>query len=141
VTDQLLIGSCVCVKWVVHEQHSEKAIDLLESDFDLIAPDIVLIEAANALWKNVRRGLLTAEQAQARLADLPGFFNRLLPSSDFVGEALTLGLATQLPIYDCVYVVASRRTGAKLITADTKLVAKLTDTSDGPNVIHLTDWT
>jgi predicted nucleic acid-binding protein len=140
VTDQLVIDSCVCVKWVIHEQDSEKAIDLLGSDIDLIAPDMVLMEAANALWKNVRRGLLTAERAQARLADLPGFFNRLLPSSDFVAEALALGLAMDLPIYDCAYVVASRRSGAKLVTADTKLVAKLANTADGPNVIHLTDW-
>jgi hypothetical protein len=28
-----------------------------------------------------------------------------------------------------------------LVTADTKLVAKLANTADGPNVVHLTDWT
>jgi len=141
VTEQLVVDSCVCVKWVIHEEDSEKAIDLLSSDFDLIAPDMVLMEVANALWKNVRRGLLTAERAQLRLGDLPGFFNRLLPISDFVAEALSLGLATDLPIYDCAYVVTSRRVGAKLITADAKLVAKLADTPDGPNVIQLSNWT
>jgi predicted nucleic acid-binding protein len=141
VTGQLIIDSCVCVKWVIHEQDSEKAIDLLSADFELTAPDFVLLEVASALWKNVRRGLLTAERAHERLSDLPGFFDRLLPSSDFVVEALALGLAVDLPIYDCAYVVAGRRTGAKLVTADRQLVGKLVGTSDAPNVVHLADWT
>lgn len=141
MTQQLVIDSCVCVKWVIREQDSERAINLLSSDAELIAPDLVLLEVANALWKNVRRGLITAERAQLRLGDLPGFFNRLLPSTELVAEALSLGLTIDLPIYDCAYVIASRRTGAKLVTADTKLVGKLADTPDRQNVIHLSDWT
>jgi predicted nucleic acid-binding protein len=141
VTQQLVIDSCVCVKWVIREQDSERAIDLLSSDVELIAPDLVLLEVANALWKNVRRGLVTAERSQSRLADLPGFFNRLLPSAELVAESLGLALTIDMPIYDCAYVIASRRTGAKLVTADTKLVGKLTDTPDCQNVIHLADWT
>ncbi len=52
-----------------------------------------------------------------------------------------LGAEFDVPIYDCVYVVASRRIGARLITADSKLIAKLAGTPDGSNIVHLADWT
>jgi len=140
VTRQAVIDSSVCVKWLIDEEHSESAIGLLSSDLELVAPDIVLTEAANALWKTVKRELLTPEQADARLANLPNFFNRLLPTTDLVSEALVLGMAVDVPVYDCLYVVASRRTGAALVTADSKLIAKLVGTADHSNAIHIADW-
>jgi predicted nucleic acid-binding protein len=106
----------------------------------LVAPDIVLTEAANVLWKTVKRGLLTPEQADVRLTHLPSFFSRLLPTFDLVPEALMLGVAVNVPVYDCVYVVAGRRASANLVTADTKLIAKLAGTRDHSNVIHIADW-
>jgi predicted nucleic acid-binding protein len=140
VTRQAVIDSCVCVKWLIREEYSEKAISLLSSGLELVAPDIVLTEAANALWKTVKRRLLTPEQAEARFTNLPSFFSRLLPTFDLVPEALMLGMAIDVPVYDCVYVVAGRRVSASLITADTKLIAKLANTPDHSNVIHIADW-
>ncbi len=140
MTRQAVIDSCVCAKWLIKEDHSEKAIGLLSMDLELLAPDIVLIEAANVLWKTVKRGLLTPEQADARLTNLPSFFNRLLPAYDLAPEALALGVAVDVPVYDCLYVVAGRRAGANLVTADDKLIAKLAGTPDRSNVIHIADW-
>jgi predicted nucleic acid-binding protein len=141
VTDAAVVDSCVCAKWVIHEEHSDKAIELLSSGTELIAPDIVLIEIANALWKTVKRGLLPGERAEARLADLPRFFNRLLPASDLVVEAFSLGRQIDVPVYDCLYVIAARRTGARLVTADRKLIGKLAGTPDASTLTHIADWT
>ena len=85
-------------------------------------------------------GLLTPEQADARLTNLPNFFNRLLPTIDLVPEAFMLGVAVDVPVYDCIYVVASRRIGANLVTADSKLIAKLAGTPDHSQVVHIADW-
>ena len=41
----------------------------------------------------------------ARLADVRGFFNKLMPTPDLVMEAFTLGDAVDVPVYDCAYVV------------------------------------
>jgi predicted nucleic acid-binding protein len=106
----------------------------------LVAPDIVLAEAANALWKTAKRGLLTPDQADARLTNLPSFFNRLLPTMELVPEALMLGMAVDVPVYDCLYVVASRRIGANLVTADSKLIGKLAGTPDHSHVVHIANW-
>lgn len=141
MTEPAVVDSCVAVKWVVREEHSDKAIELLSRDLQLIAPDFVLMEIANALWKNVKRGLLAPDGASARLADVRGFFNKLLPTPDLVLEAFALGDAVDVPVYDCAYVVAARRAGARLVTADSRLVAKLADTPDSTRVVHLADWT
>lgn len=140
MTRQIVVDSCVGAKWVIRQEDSEKAINLLASDIELVAPDMVLIEVANALWKTVKRGLLPVELADSRLASLPGFFNRLLPTLDLVPEALELGLAADVPVHDCVYVVASRRTGANLVTADETLIAKLAGRPDAANIMHIADW-
>jgi predicted nucleic acid-binding protein len=140
VTRQVIVDSCVGAKWVIRQENSEEAIDLLAADVEIVAPDMILVEVANVLWKTVKRGLLSAKQAEARLAGLPGFFNRLLPTFDLVPEALELGLTADVPVYDCVYAVASRRTGASLVTADKNLVARLAGRSDTGNIIHIADW-
>ena len=140
MTQAMVIDSCVCVKWMIQEEYSQEAIDLLSSGLELVAPDMVLIEAANALWKTVKRGLLTAEGAEVRLAELPRFFNKLLPTPDLVTEAFALGHAIDTPIYDCVYVIAGRRTGASVVTADRKLIGKLAGTADANNITHIADW-
>jgi predicted nucleic acid-binding protein len=140
VTQAMVIDSCVCVKWVIQEEYSQNAIELLSSGLELVAPDMVLVETANALWKTVKRGLLSAEGAEARLTDLPRFFNKLLPTPDLVTEAFALGHAIDVPVYDCVYVVAGRRTGVPIVTADRKLMAKLAGTADAGNITHVADW-
>ncbi len=141
MTGQAVVDSCVAVKWIVREDHSDKAVELLQADLHLVAPDLVLMEIANALWKNVKRGLVSAEQAKVRLNDVPGFFNRLLTTPDLVAEAFALGNTADVPIYDCIYVVAARRIGTRLVTADAKLISKLAGTPDEARVIHITDWT
>jgi predicted nucleic acid-binding protein len=140
VTVQVVVDSCVAVKWVVREEDSDKAIELLSRDLQLIAPDFVLLEIANVLWKNVKRGLLAADGASARLADVPGFFNKLVSTPELVMDAFALGDAIDVPVYDCAYVVAARRAGARLVTADSKLVAKLAGTADADRIVHLSSW-
>ena len=140
MTEQAVVNSCVAVKWVVREEHSDQAIELLGADLQLVAPDLALMEIANALWKNVKRGLLAVDEAKVRLNDVPGFFNKLLSTPDLMAEAFALGLAVDVPIYDCAYVVAARRIGTRLVTADAKLISKLAGTPDEGRVIHIADW-
>ena len=77
------------------------------------------------------RGLLSVKRVGARLASLPGYL---------VPEALGLGSAADVLVCGCVFVVASRRTGASLVTPDEKLIAKLAGRPDAASIIHTADW-
>ncbi len=57
----LVINASVAIKWVVEEPGTDKALELLA--FRLSAPDLLIAECANILWKKVVRRELSAEEA------------------------------------------------------------------------------
>ncbi len=60
---KLVIDASVAVKWLVVEDRHALARDVLRDGFVLMAPDLLLIEVANALRNKV--ALKLAEWAQA----------------------------------------------------------------------------
>ena len=64
---------------MVHEEpRRDQAPDVLVRDFDLVAPDLILVEVANALRNKVRNGLADMSLMQSALTKLPGMFDRLI---------------------------------------------------------------
>ena len=114
----LVVDASIAVKWFVPESDSVAADALIDSGEALIAPDIVLIEAANAFWKITVRREMAAEQADAALAALANGVLSLHPSAGLVADALRLASSLEHPVYDCLYVALAEREGASLVTAD-----------------------
>jgi predicted nucleic acid-binding protein len=123
----LVVDTCVAVKWVVPESGAG-----IESDTDialtllgrgLVAPDCILAEFANALWKKVCRAEIPADQAREAVAILPELVT-LLPSSAFIAPALELALTLNHPVHDCVFLATALQMEIPLITADMKFVER-----------------
>lgn len=89
-------------------------------DIDPIAPAFMLIEAANALWSNVRAEILSGGDAREALRSIPTGFD-LRPDDSLVEPALLTAISTGHPIYDCLYLVLAEQEGVPLTTADRKL--------------------
>lgn len=98
-------------------EQSEAALSHLAGD-DLHAPDFVVLEVANVLWKRVRREELHAEDAMAAIADLSAASIHLHPVSNLVAQALALALAHAFTTYDATYVALATRVGGIVITND-----------------------
>ena len=115
------MDASIAVQWIAREPGSEAAATLLAGQHPLLAPDIMPVEVANALWKKVRRRELAD-------ADLAVALTRLL-ASDLVlsstiallARAATLAIETGHPVYDCVYLALAEQQGAALATADSRL--------------------
>jgi predicted nucleic acid-binding protein len=135
-----LVDTSVAVKWFVREAASDLANELVFQRHDLSAPDLILIEFANALRKVVRAGVMPEPDALSSLAKLPRFFSAVLPTNSLLPDALAIAFALQHPIYDCVYLAASRQLKLPLITADAAFVAKVAGTAYAQNVVLLADW-
>ena len=140
MSGSLVVDSCVALKWFVNEPDSMSAHRLLTNDLDLIAPDFILVELANAFWKNARLNRMPVDQLDRAMEAAHRMFATQIATSALVDEALVLARQLDHPVYDCVYVVASRRIGAPLVTSDTRLVAKVAGTSDKDRVILLDLW-
>jgi len=117
----LVVDASVAVKWFIEQDHSNEARALASPSCVLIAPELVLAEIANALWKYVRADKLSVEDAGLMLSRAPFAFSRLAPLSDLSGEALALAASIDHPVYDCCYIALARREAAPLVTADKRL--------------------
>jgi predicted nucleic acid-binding protein len=126
----LVVDASVALKWVVSEVLSAQADRILVAEHDLVAPDLLAVEAANALWKKTSRQELSARQAREALGVLLQAGIAWHSSSPLVPRALELAHLLRHPVYDCVYVALAERLGATLVTADEPLrkrVAKRRD--------------
>jgi len=120
----LVIDASIAVKWLIDEPDHLAARSLLDRSEQLQAPDFVLIETANVLWKKVLRRELTEQQASGAIDSLPRLFEAIVPSNLLIARALRIAIAMSHPIYDCLYLACAERIDAGLVTADKRFATK-----------------
>lgn len=120
-----VIDASVAVKWFVAEPGHELALDVLKSEPELIAPDLIIVETANVLRRKYKRGELSQAQWQRTIEALPAYFGRLIPSSALASAAVELAIELDHPVYDCVYLACAVSLGETLMTADTHFAGKI----------------
>ena len=114
--DKAVIDASVAVKWVVDEPESERA--RLLAGADLAAPDFLLVECANVLWKKVARGELVPGEASSRLGLLLEAPVAFAPAENLLLASLRLALELGHPVYDCLYLTLAADRSVPLVTAD-----------------------
>lgn len=115
------IDASVALKWVVPEHGSQEASDLVANEV-LVAPDLLLIECANALWAMACRKQLTPANAEAALAAIEATPIRVVPSRAHVTTAQAIAFELDQPAYDCLYLATALAERAILVTADAAFV-------------------
>jgi predicted nucleic acid-binding protein len=119
VIEAAVVDASVAVKWVVEESGSDLARSL--SIAKLEAPDLLLVECANILWKKVRIGDLTRQDAKGRLGVLQHAPVKYTAGRELLASAMDVSFELQYPIYDCLYVALAMRREIPLVTADERL--------------------
>ena len=66
-----VVDASVLIKWVMQEEGSDAAIRLIAGP-TLSAPDLLMSECANILWKKVHREELTHEEAMLAATSFAG---------------------------------------------------------------------
>ena len=117
----LIVDASVAVKWVVTEPTARSQ---RVARGDLAAPELWLIEVANALWARQARGLMTMDEAGAGLRELLVAPVRSLPLVGLVPLAFDLAAALRHPAYDCCYLAAAQVYDCHLVTADARLARR-----------------
>ena len=87
----------------------------------VLAPELMLTEVANALWRLQRAGQLAADGLQQRLSRAAELVDVIEPDRHLQVEALSLACHLDHPVYDCLYLALARREAAVLLTADQRL--------------------
>lgn len=128
----LVIDASVAAKWFFSELYSEEAQLLLSPKFVLFAPDFILVEVANVIWKKShRQEIASSESYIDSLAHLSDILV-LRPMSELVIRAATLAVQLDHPVYDCMYLTCAWEYGIPFVTADQEL--SQTATNEIPNI-------
>jgi predicted nucleic acid-binding protein len=127
---KLIVDESVAARWFVPVLAWPAATALLNMGQPLAAPELILAEAANAFWKAVRAGYMTASEMRASVAQLPNLFDELASLQDLATEAAAISIEINHPVYDCFYLALAKCEAAPLVTADKRLAVAAQALSD-----------
>lgn len=123
-----LLDTSVVVKWFILEEDSEKAANLRQAhgrdELLLHAPDILLMELANALLYSPLVSAGEIPQALRLSSDLE---IAIVPFDlDVLISSISLSQEHDLAVYDAYFLALAQALELPLITADRKMLSRLT---------------
>lgn len=116
----VVVDASVLVRSLVRTESTAAAVDAIERNA-LLAPDLILTETANALWRYVQAGMMDGDMAQQLLTNAGLVIDRFVPATSLTDRALALACRNRHPVYDCIYLALAQSEQTGLITADRKL--------------------
>lgn len=141
MTDYVL-DSSVIVKWFLEEDYSDRARQLfdlkLAGQAEFWAPELLVAEFGNVMWKRHQQGILDAAQVQESIEDMKRLELHLVSALDLILDAVNLALAHHRTVYDALYLALSLQRGCLFVTADEKLYNAVN--REMPQIRLLSGW-
>jgi predicted nucleic acid-binding protein len=111
-----VIDASVIAKLIIREENYVEAAKEVEADGETL--DLAILEVANVILKYHKREMLSAQEAQERFEELKELSEtlKIIDFKKFLEQAFETAIATNLTIYDSLYIVSSN----KLVTSDIK---------------------
>ncbi len=132
-----VVDASIAVKWVIPEVLSAKADRVRDGDEDVVAPDLLLVEVANALWRKTAAKEISPREAADAFGLVRDSGIDLRATGPLVPRAMEVARRLDHPVYDCVYVVLAERERAALVTADHRLLRRVSARKLGVSVVDL----
>ncbi len=121
----VVVDASLAFKWLVREEHTDKALAILrewhDEEVTPAAPHLLPFEVSNALHKRVTRGELSIEGAVDLIGNLLTSQIELHQPWNLHGKALEMASRFgQAAAYDAHYLALAESLGCELWTADEK---------------------
>jgi len=136
---RLVIDASIAIKWVVQEEGSEAAL-ALRTRAELIAPDLMIAEYANILWKKVERNEVSKSEALIAARLLQRANVDILSTRNLLEPATRLAIELEHPAYDCIYLALAIEMDCRFGTADKAFVRKISSAPLADRVVALADF-
>lgn len=133
----VVVDCSVAIKWAVAEPDWQHARALLTYAGPIVAPDLIIVEIGNVVWKKALRGEIMKEQAQKAPSEIAAGFAKLSPSTQFIERAIEIALTLRHTVYDCVYLACGEMEDAHFVTDDRRLISAVRGTTYEERVIDL----
>ena len=127
----VVLDASFAVVWLTREREA-RAVTEFDARYhaghiDLHAPELFLVETANALWKHFRRGTRTVEETVTTFENMRELTIQLQRHRDLAVQAFDIALRRGISPYDAAYVALAVREVLPLFTADKRLAAAVED--------------
>jgi predicted nucleic acid-binding protein len=137
-----VVDASVASRFLLVEDLSDRAElvldDFLEGRLDLRSPELLVYEVGNTLWKSVKEGFVSLEEAVEKFSY---FLELRVDSISLSGaehkEVLEWSGKNNSTYYDSVYVKSCMKVGGTLLTADDILYKKSREIVP---TVHLRDY-
>lgn len=123
MTERYVVDTSVVIQRLIVEENTPQVRRLfaqMNQGLVIIVPEFCLLECANVLWKQIRFQGMPQQTAEHLLAELLALPLQVVSVGQFIPRALQIGLATQLAIYDSLYLALAESLNCALITVDQK---------------------
>ena len=120
----LVIDASIAIKWVIEEEGTSQALTLRRTA-RLLAPELLVAECANILWKKARRNELSREEALLAARLLQTAAIELVPTRSLLAAATRIAIELDHPAYDCLYLALAIENDCPFVTADERFLRKL----------------
>jgi predicted nucleic acid-binding protein len=124
----LVVDASVAVRWLFPIGQDQTADGLVKSGRPVVAPDLVLVEIANAAWKFVTFEGFDAGAAALIIAESAKGFDEIVPCLGLKERALTIAVELRHPVYDCFYLALAEQRDCSMVTTDKRLLARCAGT-------------
>ena len=119
-----VIDASVAIKWLIEEEHTADALAVLDNA-NLYAPDILVAECANVLYKKQQQKLISKKSALLAADALRLAKIELFPTMHLIRFATDLAIEINHPAYDCIYLALAVWKKVRFITADERFQRKV----------------
>lgn len=121
-----VLDASVVAKWFIGGAPLREQALSVRRTYRVLAPALILVELANTLWRYLRLDALNLDD----VVDAVQVVERgatLTADTALVESAQRLSAERDHLVYDCLYAVLAMRERRPLITADLRLIRKLSD--------------
>ncbi|HYJ90036.1 MAG TPA: type II toxin-antitoxin system VapC family toxin [Pyrinomonadaceae bacterium] len=136
---KLVVDASVAVKWYVPEIFEADADRVLRTASELHAPELILPEFSNIIWKKIRLGEITGPIGRNIVnafsnANMTLHSHRHIVKSAFTGAAMS-----GQTVYDWTYLALAVALSCELVTADESFYRSLEATSMRRHLLWIKD--
>lgn len=122
-----ILDASVVLKWFVDEEDSDQALRLREEFYrgerEIVVPDLLLFEVANALRYNPSFTSEEVKEAVKTLFDIG--VDIITPTYSLLAKAIELAKSLDVTCYDAAYLALAEELGFEFITADERFCRKV----------------
>lgn len=117
-----VVDASILIQRFIADAHTVNVRNLfsksVQQETNLFVPEFCLIECTNVLWKRVRFFNVPQSQAIQLVDSLLSLPRQVTVSNNLLSQALEIGLAHRLAVYDSLYIALALSLKCPLITVD-----------------------